>query len=254
MMELLKTIDKIHYYNVTFEVCRMCNMQSAHCLRGDAENIKIKKAYIDRFLQTAASINCLTITGGEPTLAVDMIQYIYDKCIEYGVEVYNVWCTTNGKIKSRKFLNVMTRFIEYTQEFDGELSGVSLSTDQFHDALPEENYWFYTDYEYYEDSKTRGKLNFTIPEGRAYDNNLVTNNWNGHQREDDKFVGYLNNSGELRLEEGLVYINAKGDILFCCDLSFYTQEYARHGNIMEGKEALFKLILENIDLEECECA
>ena len=231
-----------------FEITRMCNMSCAHCLRGTAEKLRMQKVYIDRTLKNVSCIHNLVITGGEPTLAIDLIQYIYFKCVEYGVEVNNVWVTTNGKIRSRKFLDVMTEFIEYSKEFDGEISGVSLSTDQFHSIIPEENYWFYTSYQYYDDCKTVGKLKSTIPEGRAKENALYTNNY-FRTLKDETLYAHINRDGELFLDEGVIYLNAKGDFLFNCDYSFETQELRKKGNIMDSENALRDCILKYAKFE-----
>lgn len=248
-----KNIQKIGLYQLVFEITRMCNMNCAHCLRGEAEKLRMRKAYIDRTLKSVSCIHNLVITGGEPTLAVDLIQYIYFKCLEYGIEVQNVWAATNGKIRSRKFLEVMTEFIEYSKEFDGEISGIALSTDQFHSTLPEENYWFYTDYQYYDDCKTVGVLKNTIPEGRAKENILPTNNYSRILKDEIPQV-YIANDGALVVDEGVIYVNAKGDILFNCDYSFETQEECKRGNIMDGENALLDCILKHAEFENEEDA
>lgn len=224
---------KLHLGNVVFEITRWCNMQCEHCLRGEREHRKLKKEYIDRFLNGIESINLLTITGGEPTLAIDVIEYIFQTCISQGIEVYNVWVTTNGKIKSQKFLDIMTRFIEYTKEFDGEISGVSISTDQFHDDLPEENYWFYRDYQYFEESKDIHFVKYVIPEGRALDMGVYTNGMREPREETLDFEFYNTKYPELYITDGTLYLNAKGDIVFGCDFSFEHQDQLAHFNIKD---------------------
>lgn len=248
---------KLNLDRVVFEITRWCNMQCEHCLRGEREKVRLKKEYIDNFLKDVNSISCLTITGGEPTLAVDIIEYILQVCIDNDIMVHNVWVTTNGKIKSRKFLNVMTRFIEYTQEFDGELSGVSLSTDQFHDNLPEENYWFYRDFEYFDSCKDIGTMKHVMPEGRALDTGVYTNT--GRTPDEETLVfDYWEETKDLYVSEGTIYLNAKGNILFGCDFSFDHQDQISHFNISEqsikdyifDREEVHELIYDLEDFDE----
>lgn len=237
MKGMIYMFRKIAFDNVAFEVTRYCNELCRHCLRGDRERRKLKTEYIDAFLDHTESIGCLTITGGEPTLAVDVIEYIYKECRRRAIPVYNVWVTTNGKKRSYKFLQIMTEFIEYSQIWDGEISGVSLSTDQFHDYLPEENLWFYRDYQYYVNTKDVGMLRTTIAEGRAAENNLTTNNRTVREYSTNLSVEITENDAmfgnqQIDIVEGMVYLNAKGDILFDCDYSFKSQELHKEFNVM----------------------
>lgn len=237
---------KIGMDQLVIELTRWCNMTCAHCLRGEREKLRIAKKYIDRMLDSISYVHVLTLTGGEPTLALDLIEYLLIQCKIKNIEVHNVWCTTNGKIKSNKFLNLMTEFIEYSEEFDGEISGVSLSTDQFHDNLPEENYWFYRDYEYFEDSKDRGVLKTTISEGRAMLNGLSTNR--GAVREEKIYL--MEDKETYNINEGTIYLNAKGDIIFGCDYSFESQDFEARFNIMDSGDFIDKLLkCENVEIE-----
>ena len=63
----MKTL--INYaYKVVIEVTRRCNMNCAHCLRGDAQNLDISIDVIDRFFDAfanGADISTITFTGGE---------------------------------------------------------------------------------------------------------------------------------------------------------------------------------------------
>lgn len=42
---------KIYYYQLQFELTRRCNQECAHCCRGEAQNIDIKKEIIDDFFE-----------------------------------------------------------------------------------------------------------------------------------------------------------------------------------------------------------
>lgn len=259
---------KLWLNQLVFEVTRRCNMFCDHCLRDEAENIDMAKEIIDKTLANVRGIKNLTFTGGEPTLAVELIRYIYEVCVRNNITVNHVWCATNGKEMSLDFLDVMTKFIEYTTEYyDGdEYYGVALSTDQFHEMLDEENYDFYRNYEYYDDCKdnlSKGKkLNYTIPEGRADINYLPTNDYN-HILTDCSFDGSISEElNEVDIEDGMIYVNALGEILLNCDYSFYTQEEKTQGNILKEDNLIYQVIarhasedsFEEVDEEEGELA
>ena len=62
-------------YSLILEVTRRCNMCCAHCLRGEAENIDMQKETIDKVLDLVDKIECVTFSGGEPSLNLPLIQY-----------------------------------------------------------------------------------------------------------------------------------------------------------------------------------
>jgi hypothetical protein len=248
LKKILLKFEKVGIDRAVIELTRWCNMECAHCLRGERERLRIQKKYIDAFLDHVSYITMLTFTGGEPTLAIDLIEYTYEACIKRGIPVHNVWVTTNGKKKSGKFLDVMTKWIEYSKEFDGSLSGVSLSTDQFHDNLPEENYWFYRDYQYFEESKDIGFMKATIPEGRAAWNGLSTNDF---RYTCDEVPNLQFFDEDLAVMDGLIYLNAKGDILFGCDYSFDNQDCYSRFNIEDPLGFVGQLLLQSdVELDE----
>lgn len=75
--------------SVFIEVTRRCNMCCAHCLRGDAESIDIQEKYIDAFLDSfekGAYISSLTFTGGEISLNIPAIRYLF------------LWCQYNERV------------------------------------------------------------------------------------------------------------------------------------------------------------
>ena len=82
--------------NLVIEVTRKCNMKCPHCLRGNAQRKIIPNEYIDKMLRLIDNVSTLSITGGEPTLAMDTLNYI-KKNIGYGqCDVGNFYMVTIG--------------------------------------------------------------------------------------------------------------------------------------------------------------
>jgi organic radical activating enzyme len=202
--------------DIIFEITRFCNMACPHCVRGESQRIRIKKDYINSTLQQLENIGTMMFTGGEPALAVDLMDYTYDACLHYNVEVQNFWMATNGSITSKKFFDIIERWINYCS--DNEISGLRVSFDQYHEEV-------YSRYEFEEFVEYRGlqlALEFQgapndtsrlIGDGRALDNYYTT-------RMVEHGI-HLQADGRI---EGSLYINAKGFVLSTCDISYNTSD------------------------------
>lgn len=202
---------------VMFEVTRFCNMACPHCIRGDAQRLRIKKEYINATLAQLEYITTIQFTGGEPALALDLINYTREACQHYGVEVANFYMTTNGTVTSRKFFDTISNWIGYCS--DNEISGLRVSIDNYHDEV-NSRYEFeeYVEYEmpynhlYLEFHGAPDNSDYLIGEGRALDNYYTTR----------KVEHGLHLDGD-RIE-GVLYINAKGNIVTTCDISYETAD------------------------------
>jgi len=75
-------MKKVATDNLVLEVTRKCNMNCAHCLRGNAEDKDISFDLIDILLDNIDSINMITFTGGEPSLNVKALKYFREQVIK----------------------------------------------------------------------------------------------------------------------------------------------------------------------------
>jgi|WetSurSiteA1Bulk_404760.scaffolds.fasta_scaffold01514_2 organic radical activating enzyme len=212
------TKDKISLdgLDVMFEITRFCNMACPHCIRGDSQRIRIKKDYINATLSQLSLIGTMMFTGGEPALAIDLIDYTRETCQHYSVEVMNFWMATNGTIATNKFFDTIEKWVNYCS--DNEISGLRVSLDKYHDEI-------YNRSEFEEFIEYRGlqlalELNGApddssrlIGDGRALDNYYTTRNVEHNM--------HLQSDGRI---EGSIYINAKGFVLSTCDISYDTAD------------------------------
>jgi len=135
--------------NVSIEVTRRCNEKCSHCMRGEAENIDIKKEYIDKLLDEPNIIIAdLNFSGGEPTLASDLIIYTIQKIIAKKIPVLSIQMTTNGLQITEKILQAFSDFYEYATThfknlrdfFDTKnIALIRISNDQFHQKIDTDN-------------------------------------------------------------------------------------------------------------------
>lgn len=82
-VEEYRTNKQYRYAGIWVEITRRCNLKCAHCSCGDAQSLDISKEIIDRIFVEAKDCDEISLTGGEPLLALDMVKYLIDKIIEY---------------------------------------------------------------------------------------------------------------------------------------------------------------------------
>jgi len=120
--------------DVVIEATRKCNMRCEHCLRGAAQRKSISDNHVYKFLNLIDNIGTLTISGGEPTLAMPSLKQI-ENCIRYGsVDVGNFYMVTNGKsICVDDLADWIYNMYEVCS--DNEISMLGFSFDTFHTQM-----------------------------------------------------------------------------------------------------------------------
>lgn len=106
---------KYSCYNINIEITRKCNFACEHCMRGDAQNITITKEIIDRIFDEIQDVKgFINLTGGEPLIAIDMIEYFVNKLIESKWEPLLFGIVTNGNVISsnQKIIDLLCRLAE----------------------------------------------------------------------------------------------------------------------------------------------
>ena len=122
-------MNKLKLDGIIIEITRRCNLRCEHCCRGEAQNIDISKEVIDAILDNCDSIGRIDITGGEPLLAIDKIEYLIDQIIERNIPVNAIGCVTNGTVYDERILDVWDRFLK---SGDTKIVGFACSTDVYH--------------------------------------------------------------------------------------------------------------------------
>jgi organic radical activating enzyme len=122
---------ELNVRSLVIEATRKCNMNCEHCLRGNSQRKTADNNHIYKLFQLISNVSDLTITGGEPTLAMDTLEYI-EQAIRYGYcDVSSFYIVTNGKS-----INV-ERLAKWAYDmrdvcYDNEMSSVNFSFDDFH--------------------------------------------------------------------------------------------------------------------------
>ncbi len=221
--------------SLVIEVTRKCNMNCEHCLRGEAQNITISDHHIYKILQFIDNVSTLTITGGEPTLAIDSLKQI-SHCINYGrADVGSFYMVTNGKAIHVDDVAKWIHDMHFACS-DNETSGVAFSFDDYHtqtfnykqlkkqernfnNLRDKINYEYGINSECYSDFIIRHSSSSSYPGGRG----LLTQ---GRA----KYFGTKDNSIEIFEEDETdddicfrdteLYLSANGNIVVACDWSY----------------------------------
>lgn len=256
----------IKIQDLILEVTRRCNMKCAHCLRGDAEALDMPEQLIDRLLADVDEISELVFSGGEPFLNVDIMRYTLEYVKEHEIPVYNIYVVTNGKEVKDEYLQVMDDWMIYlmrcfykADEFLPEdtympmtgddlmaelnYSGVSISRDIYHEAIPVENYLKWRTRSYYSSAKERGTEHYDlVNEGRAQENGIGSR---------ERVIPFYITIDEDGVSVDQLYISADGSTVADCDLSYESVEERSIGNVME--ESLYDILVReggaNVDIK-----
>lgn len=210
---------KIRAYNAIFEVTRRCNLSCEHCLRGDAQNLDMTKETVDKVLDHIESICGLTLSGGEPTLNIPIIRYIFSEIRRREISLGSFYVVTNGLVNQMELAQVLLENIPYCYEPD--MCGVSISMDIFHDnkeALHSPLRYLSFSNKDKESGDYFGGRGI-IRRGRA-----ASNVFNGG-RTDDPTIDFEGNaeydeSCDCICLDGEFYVSAAGEICADCDLSY----------------------------------
>lgn len=96
-------MKKIRINQLIIEVTRRCNLQCAHCLRGDSQDLD-STVPPEQILKEIAEIGDISFTGGEPTLNPGYVKRIVDYIIDNQIHVEGAYMPTNGLIYSAEIV------------------------------------------------------------------------------------------------------------------------------------------------------
>ena len=247
--------SKVIFKQLCFEVTRRCNMACEHCMRGDAQDLAISKEVIDKCLDRVAGVHSIILTGGEPFLEPDIIDYLFDGIIRRKIKIYGFSCMTNGSIRNEQIAKAWNRLADYiasiyepTEDTEADrkhlraIGQIVVSYDKYHqlDCDPLDTVKWYRQYlnnhcialrETFKKEDTIHML------GRAVGNEKIM---------DSGAVDYVVCPHKLSLVpktnvvETTVQIGCSGIITTGEDSSYEQQDKCNYGNILT--ESLFDII------------
>lgn len=213
-------------YNLVLEITRKCNMKCHHCLRGNAQNLTMSQEVIDAVFSKIDRVSSLTLTGGEPSLAVPVMNKIVEAIKNYRTEVDSFFVVTNGKIASRSMMHALVDLYTLIDNSEPEMTGLVVSGDPYHEKVEVPK--IYEAITFFRSSR-HGPTNeeCVIREGRAELNGI-----GGRDPEKAKGWTVRRYNDSVDISEGEFYVAANGNVISCCDMSFARIDAERHGNIL----------------------
>lgn len=115
-LDFEKDMVKLPYANLMLEITRKCNLECAHCMRGEAQNIDMPDKILETVFNQVEQIYHLSLTGGEPFLAPQTIEKMVDTIIENNIYLWRCTTVENGTIldnRGIRCINALNRLGEY---------------------------------------------------------------------------------------------------------------------------------------------
>lgn len=227
------------FKRLILELTRQCNANCAHCMRGESEDKTMGTSILDRLFREVRHIEHLGLTGGEPSLVPEQIEWITHLAKRWGCTIGYFFCATNGKEYSPQFAEALDRLYDYCMQ--KEKCTLSVSFDQFHEPADRKAVEQYSSLPFYKTGNEQRILSQSeiLSEGRAKENSL------GHMGLPEQQWIYDYSLRGFHLECGdIVYLNVDGDVLLSPDLSYENQKKKRIGNLLD--EALPHILMTHI--------
>lgn len=265
---LVKVIEKTKIKNevdlqindLIFEVTRRCNMNCAHCLRGNVQGCDISDKVIEKALDGVTKLDCVTFSGGEPSLNVPAIKKIVDVIITKKISCRGFFVATNGLIYSEELITVLNKLylycidcsygvnffiegMENSRMIDGSdifsfnkndiNCSLTVSRDPYHDPIPLMNFIKYSLLPYFTDEKDNSDVSVEaynkriISTGRAAEYGLGTPRASATEFsiENVEYVSGKDNGHFFTTYiVDMIYVNALGNVYADCDISFEEQD------------------------------
>lgn len=240
------TMTKVSIQNLGMIITNDCNLNCDHCMRGEKCKKKMSQEVIEHTFKDVVAVSNLCICGGEPLLALDVLESIFNYIIENRILVSQVTLVTNGTIYSDEFLRIYNEMNDYVSFFDKSKMSFHISYDDYHvkelERLNLEKQYI-DNYKKYKESKFFGGIQPLDPKLKLF------REGNAEKLPESKTVplrqmGYvLTYVGKFaRLDEKnglcnigpLVTVNTDG-ILTECDASLYHQATLyNYGNVLDN--------------------
>ena len=202
---------KVPIPNLVIETTRKCNMACEHCLRGDAQSLDMPKETICQLLNQVNEIGHVTFSGGEPSLAVNIIEYFLEQCKQREIELGWFYIATNGLNISESFIITCLKLYAYSNE--KEMCLVQVSNDGYHA------------YENSYNTELLDGLSFferKFKKEASYEFKVVTQGRGIDIGESDVMEHEIVNTADW--DEAEIYLNCKGNIINGCDWSYESQD------------------------------
>ena len=260
-----KDMIKLPFFNLMLEVTRKCNLRCEHCMRGEPQNIDMSDEILEKVFEQTEQCFHLSLTGGEPFLAPQVIEKMVDIIIEKKLHLWRCTTVDNGTIlnelgiRSVKALNRLGEYIynsvwnEKTRNDPDEKSpiSVSISNSIYHKNDIQKAIDFYKSYanEYVNiDDQGEWETGLKDKQGNVIKNKDMKGNGTNWIKKEGRAKNFDNAkyiTDTYRVEFWIsddetkasvisgIQVCANGNVVFAEPLSFETMDNKNMGNILK---------------------
>lgn len=231
--------EKVKVESLFFEITRRCNQSCDHCCKGKSQNVDMNSKVIDNLFRSEdykiTEIGHFSITGGEPTLVPNVVEYLINTIIELNIDITShVIFLTNGLIYDEMIIGALDKLMKYlaNKENCQDVQLVfELSNDQFHVRPSKEVLEKYATLPFLNKKfLTPRVIDDIMNEGNAKDNGIGGNR---------TYKDYLRNieckssNDEIEIS-GDILVAANGNIINVGCTSYIEEDKIALGNLSES--------------------
>ena len=233
---------KVNFDYLVLEITRKCNMRCPHCLRGPRQPIDMDLKIISRIMENVDYISCVTFTGGEPSLNANAINHFRWANYYNNTQLGRFWLTINARYFKHDFYDAILDLYSIC-EFQEDCI-LTISGDQYHGKCSNNALDIYCELPFFTKERMKEiEHNSLVYEGSAKKNQLGGCEVNVPHRISES--EYVADDDILNIRD-TIYINAKGDVLLSCDLSYVRQKKHVIGNVMQ--EPLSDILMRQVNI------
>ena len=239
-------MTKVSIQNLGMIITNDCNLNCDHCMRGEKCHKKMSNEVIKHTFKDVVAVSNLCICGGEPLLALDVLENIFNYIIENKILVEQITLVTNGTIYSEEFIRMYNEMNNYISYFKNKGCSFSISYDEYHmkeiERLHLEQQYI-ENYKKYKESKLFSGIQPLNPKLKLFREGNAEKlplSQTVPLRKMEYVITYVGKFARLDEKNGLcnigplVTVNADG-VLTECDASFYHQATIyNYGNVLDN--------------------
>lgn len=218
--------------DLAIELTRWCNMECSHCMRGNRQKSRMKMDYVNTMFDKKKQFSSIIFTGGEPTLALDLWDQIYDEIMWRHVQYGSFYVATNGLVTSRKFKKLLVKYFENTDR-EIEMNGLRISIDRYHDRHDNKRIfesWFNEDNWIYGETNLASLAHLELDGAPSnpeflFDLGRASYNHGGSKKMHHSLELLLSSNDDYDDQvTGTMYLTTKGYLYSTCDISFEEED------------------------------
>ena len=125
--ELINAINnkKLSVDRISFATTRKCNLECAHCFRGDAQKEDMVETVPETALSAFSTVGSIDVTGGEPLIVTRSLEQLHNAIRDTKTKFNKLNIITNGTVYNKKAFEILESIGGMAQSGGGVSVGIS---------------------------------------------------------------------------------------------------------------------------------